>query len=31
MSSGALKLAVAGAPLAGRSGAGAYFYPELPA
>jgi len=30
LSGGALKLAVAGAPLAGRSGAGAYFYPDTP-
>ena len=28
LSGGTLKLAVAGAPLAGRSGAGAYFYPD---
>jgi thiol:disulfide interchange protein len=27
---GTLKLAVAGAPLAGRSGAGAYFFPDTP-
>lgn len=30
LSGGALKLAVAGAPLAGRSGAGAYFFPDTP-
>jgi thiol:disulfide interchange protein DsbD len=28
LAGGTLKLAVAGAPLAGRSGAGAYFYPD---